>query len=159
MTYLHYTDDGRMVSDVDYLDAHFETGAGQYDASWDVIQSEWYMKADGLEKRECPLGGFELQNIKNGASLVYPNMANLQGKKSILFHLASSVGGIIEVRSGDANGKLLGKAIVKSTGGNSNYTCVSCKLKHTEGVEDICLHFVGQGDDLMHLDYFSFGDK
>ena len=158
MTYLHYTDDGRMISDVEFLDAHFETGVGQYNANWECIQAEWYMKSSGMEKKECPLGGFELQKIQNGASLLYPNIANLKEKKSIHFHLASSVGGTIEVRSGDANGKLLGKVSVKSTGGNSNYTCVSCKLKHLEGVEDVCLHFVGKGEDLMHLDYFSFRD-
>ena len=89
---------------------------------------------------------------------MYPNMANLQEKKSILFHLASSMGGTIEIRSGDANGKLLGRARVKSTGGNGNYTCVSCKLKDTKAVEDICLVFFGNGKDLMHLNYFSFGE-
>ncbi|MGQ1783602.1 MULTISPECIES: family 43 glycosylhydrolase [unclassified Saccharicrinis] len=156
MTYLHYTDDGRMVSDVAYLDAHFETGVGQYDASWDCIQAEWYMKANGAAKRECLTGGFELQNIQHGATLIYPNMANIQSQKSVKFHLASSVGGVIEVRSGHANGKLLGKAIVKPTGGNDKYTYVSCNLVDAKEVEDICFHFVGKGDDLMRLDYFVF---
>lgn len=80
------------MSDVDYLDTHFATGVGQNDAEWDYIQAEWYMKSSGIEKRECPLGGFEMQEIKNGATLLYPNMANLQEQKSIQFHVVSSSG-------------------------------------------------------------------
>lgn len=156
MTYLHYKDNGDMVSDVNFLDKHFATGVGQYDANWPTIEAEWYMKADNMEKKECPLGGFELQNIQDGASLNFPNIANLDQQKSIRFHLASANGGTIIVRADTPDGRILGKAKVKSTGDWSTYAYISCSLDKTAGVKGIYLDFQGEGDDILHLDKVSF---
>ncbi|WP_418262536.1 family 43 glycosylhydrolase [Flavobacterium faecale] len=156
MTYLHYKDDGSMVDDVDYLEAHFATGVGQYDANWDFIQAEWYMKALGLEKKECPLGGFEIQKIQNNGTLVYPNIKNLEKKKSINFYLSSKNGGIIEVHDKSANGKLLGTSKIPKTGNWSSYQNLNCTLNNLKDVKDICIVFKGDTADIAHLDRFQF---
>ncbi|WP_066630704.1 family 43 glycosylhydrolase [Labilibacter marinus] len=154
MTYLHYTNDGKMVSDVDFLTAHFETGVGQYDAEWNCIQAEWYMKAEDIEKNECVLGGFQVVSIKDGASITFPNMTNLSEQKSIKLHVASTKDAVIEVRSGDCNGALLGKAFIKATKKN-DFVLVTCELYDLSEVEDICFRFVGE-EASIQLDYFSF---
>lgn len=83
MSYLHYKDNGEMVTDTDFLRQHFATGVGQYDAGWKMIQAEWYMKADGVTKRESPNGGFEVRSVRDGGYLCFPNVVNLAKQKSI----------------------------------------------------------------------------
>lgn len=155
ITYLHYKDNGEMVSDVDFLNKHFENGVGQYDANWDKIESEWYMKAEGIEKRENPNGGFEIQNITKESLLVYPNMRNLGDKSQIIFSVSSLKGGTIEVYAGENNLQLIGTCKVPKTGSWAEYMKVSCDLEKSES-EDLVLKFKGKGSDIMHLDCFKF---
>ena len=156
MTYLHYKDNGEMVSDVDYLEAHFATGVGQYDANWVNIEAEWYMQLDKAAKKECPLGGFEIQNVQGGATLSFPHMQSLATQKSIQFHAASLSGATIEVRADTADGKLLGKCKVPATGAWDKYAYTECALKNLNDVKGICFVFTGKGQDLLHLNSFNF---
>lgn len=158
MTYLHYKDNGEMVDDVNFLKKHFATGIGRYDANWDMIEAEWYMKADKVEKKESPNGGFEIQQVKNKATLSYPNIENLTDKKSIAFYISSLKRGKIEVREKDANGKLLGSCKIPKTGDWNSYQEVSCDLSNLSDVTDICLVFKGRKSDIMYLDWFKFED-
>jgi len=156
LTYLHYKDNGEMVDDVDFLDAHFTMGVGQYDVSWDKIEAEWYMAADKIQKREGFYGGFEIQHVKNDGFLYFPNIKNMDKSSSITFHLSSVSGGTIEVRANSKNGPVLGSAKVSGTGGFANYKNISCNLSKTQGVNDIYFVFKGKSDDLFHLDWFKF---
>lgn len=155
LSYLHYKEDGEMVTDTDFLDMHFATGVGQYDADWGKIEAEWYMKAEGVAKRESPNGGFEIQQMGKGAFLLYPNMKNIDNKSSITFHVASLKGGTIEVFSGSDEAQLIGKCKVPTTGSWTSYQDVKCDLKKASG-EDLVIKFKGKGDDILHLDYFKF---
>lgn len=159
LTYLHYKDDGEMADDVAFLDAHFATGVGQYDAFWDRIEAEWYMAADKIQKRECPNGGFEIQQIRNGGFLYFPNVKNIGNCKSVKFHLAPKNGGTIQVHSNSAVGPLLGSVKINSSGGKSNYEDIDCTLTIDEGVKDIYIRFIGRDDDMFNLDWFSFSTK
>eukprot|EP00750_Incisomonas_marina_P016720 INCI19305.1.p1 GENE.INCI19305.1~~INCI19305.1.p1 ORF type:complete len:528 (+),score=49.02 INCI19305.1:191-1774(+) len=47
MTYSHYRDDGSLVDDWNFLDQHGPMGVGQYNATWDRVEAEWYMEAEG----------------------------------------------------------------------------------------------------------------
>lgn len=159
MTYLHYKDNGEMVDDVNFLDKHFDKGVGQYDANWDKIEAEWFMKAENVEKKESPNGGFEIQHIKNNAILYYPNMNNMDKQNSINFHVSSENSGIIEIRTNNAKGILLGTCKVPKTGGWKSYKTISCNLANSQKVEDISIHFIGDSNDILHLDWFSFNSS
>jgi arabinoxylan arabinofuranohydrolase len=157
ISYLHYKNNGEMVTDAAFLDAHFLTGVGQYDTSWDKIEAEWYMAANKVEKRESVNGGFEIQNVKNGGYLNYPNIKNLNKAESINFYLSSNNSdAIIEVHGNTIDGKLLGFVKIGNTGGFGNYKNVNCTLKNTIGVKGIYLKFKGSKEDLLHLDWFKF---
>ena len=158
-TYLHYKDNGEMVDDVDFLKQHFTAGIGHYDANWDLIEAEWYMKADKLVKKESPNGGFEIQQVQNNATLSYPNVANLADAKSLTFYVSSLKGGKVEVREQDADGKLLGCCEIPKTGGWNAYREVSCDLKKGGNTKDLCLVFKGKKADLLHLDWFKFNHE
>lgn len=160
MTYLHYRANGEMVDDVNFLDAHFDTGVGQYDASWNPIQAEWYMAATQNKKGEKADGGFEIQHIQLGSTLAYPNMKGLSGKKAIAFMLSSiSAGGTIEVRANSTDGPVLGKCRIPNTGSWDTYQSVACPIVATADAKDLYLCFKGKANDLCHLDSFSFSDK
>lgn len=153
ISYLHYKDNGEMVTDVDFLDQHFATGVGQYDTNWDKIEAEWYMKSEGVTKKESPNGGFEIQEISKGASLHYPNMKGLSEKSSITLHVSSLRGGTIEIYSAAENSIMLGKCEIPSTGSYETYIDVKCSIK--PAIDDnLVIKFNGEGEDIIHLDYF-----
>ena len=156
LSYLHYKNNGEMVDDTTFLKAHFATGVGQYDASWSKIEAEWYMAASGVEKKENPTGGFEIQEIKNDGFLYFPNIKNLESKTSVTFCVSSNSDGKIEIRANDILGKLLGSVKIKNTGSLSTYKNIRCKLGNTSGVKNIYIKFKGTGNDLFHLDWFTF---
>lgn len=155
ITYLHYKDNGEMVDDTTFLNAHFNTGVGQYDASWDKIEAEWYMKSEGNLKKECPLGGFEIQDIKNGGYLYFPNIQNLEMVHEITFFVSAENAGTIEIREGEIDGKLLGLCSIKKTNGRQDYKEFSCKLQKAES-KNLYLKFVGEQSRICHLDWFKF---
>jgi len=159
MTYLHYKNNGDMVDDVNFLEKHYETGVGQYDANWDKIETEWYMGAENVMKFECPNGGFEIQQIFNNGHLFFPNMANLSTKSSITFHVSSAneaKEGTIEVRENSKEGKLLGSCEVLFTGKWTEYTDITCEINPSENTKDLYFVFKGKSGNLFHIDWFSF---
>ena len=156
ITYLHYKDNGEMVDDVQFLEKHFSTGVGQYDASWDKIEAEWYMAASNIVKNINPKGSFEIQNIKNGDFLYFPNVKNIDKSSSMTFNLSALNGGIIEVRSQSEKGRVLGSVTIPKAEGCKTYNTFDCKLKHNKGVKDIYLTFKGNNEDMFKLDWFKF---
>lgn len=158
ITYLHYKDNGEMVSDADFLDQHFETGVGQYNANWDKIEAEWYMASSKVLKSECPTGGFEISNINDEGSLYFPNVKNMGAKKEIVFNISSKTSGIIEIYSDKNEKHLMGKCKVDSTRSFQKYNNFFCKLENTKGVKNIYLKFKGNGNDIFHLNWFKFND-
>lgn len=156
LTYLHYKENGEMVDDIAFLNAHFTSGVGQYDASWDKIEAEWYMAAEKIQKKECLHGGFEIQYVKNHGFLYFPNIKNLYKSSSITFHLSSLSGGTIEVRANSKSGTVLGSTKVLSTGGFKNYKNISCNLSKVQDVNEIYIVFKGKSNDIFHLDWFKF---
>ncbi len=154
ITYVHYKDNGDIVAD-DFI-SNANLGVGQYDATWDKIQAEWYFAAcDGLEKRENE-SGFEIREITSKSFLHFPKMQNLSSTPVLTFHVSSanSKGGKIEVRDGSANGKLLGLCKVPNTGSWSTYKTIPCKLKKSADKIDLYFVFKGKGDELLRLDRF-----
>lgn len=160
ISYLHYKDNGEMVTDAAYLEAHFKSGVGQYDASWEKIEAEWYMDASNVEKRESKNGGFEIQKIKNNGYLYFPNVKNIDKANAMTFQISSEKGdGIIEVHANTKDGKLMGSVKIANTGGWGTYKMAQCQLKNTEDVKSIYLKFKGKNADLFHLDSFKFNLK
>ena len=147
-----------MVTDTGFLDKHFATGVGKYDANWDSIEAEWYMKADKVSKSESPNDGFEIREVQNGGSLCFPNMANLDKQKAVVFCVSSIQGATIEVRADHPLGRLLGSCEVPVTGRGESYADVECALNEVQGVRGICIVFKGTGEELLHLDRFRFSD-
>ncbi len=167
LTYLHYKDNGDMVDDVNFLQKtavaeegkYYKTGVGNYDANWEKIEAEWFFKREGaLKKRECPEGGFEIQNIQDGDYLNFPNIKNLKSETTINFLISSinKTAGKIEIHEGSENGNLLGTCDIENTGSFSRYKTLSCALSNTSETANLFFVFKGGKGEIMRLDSFSF---
>jgi hypothetical protein len=161
LTYLHYKDNGDMVDDINFMQKgkYYKYGVGNCDAAWDTIQAEWYFKkSPRIEKRECPVGGFEIQNTQNGDYLNFPFVKNLLTNATIYFRVSSENlnGGIIEIHKDSEKGEFLGTCKVYSTGSWKTYKTVSCKLKNKAETTNLYFVFKGKDGELMRLDWFYF---
>lgn len=163
MTYFHYTDRGEMVVDVNFIKGgkHYEAGVGNYRASWDSIQAEWFFKkSDGLQKKQSPDGGFEIQNSRNNDFLNFPSMKDMPQNATISFNLSSKRGGgKIEVRQGSPTGTLLGTCRIPKTGSWATYQMIPCNLKNPGGNNNLFFVFKGDRGELARLDFFTFQTK
>jgi len=153
ISYVHYLNNGEI--DSVYIDT---LGVGRYDAKSSAIQAENYFKSVGVSKRECPTGGFEIRDVKDGSYLVYPNVMHLKPKSEMSFHLscANLSGATIEVRANNAKGKLLGKCNIKDTGSWTNYQTFTCQLNNKSENTNVTLVFRGGEAELLRLDWLSF---
>ncbi len=154
ISYLHYKDNGEMVTDTVFLEKHFATGVGQYDAVWDRVEAEWYMQAVDVEKRDGANGGFEIQKISKNSTLYYPNIENLDKSKSISFSVSSLSGGEIKVYADKGRTKLLATVKVPKTESFKQYKTITSKLVNNESADALYFCFSGNGADLLHLDWF-----
>ncbi|MEM6522630.1 MAG: family 43 glycosylhydrolase [Bacteroidota bacterium] len=159
ISYLHYKNNGEMVTDTDYLDAHFNFGVGQYDADWNKIEAEWYMKAANVEKKESPTGGFEILETTNKGYISFPNIYNLDNKSSIAINASSLGGSTIEIRANSIDGKLLATCAIPETGDWKRYVTTEFHVADLKSVNELFFIFDGNVNHLAHLDWFSFDAK
>ncbi len=160
ITYCHFDDNGHIVTDTDFLDKHFETGVGQYEASWSEIQAEWYYeKSPGIAKEVNADGGFIASNIMNDSWLRFVNINFREQSNTFSARVIATKGsGQIEIRQDGLSGLLLGVVDVPKMRGQNIYSMVSGKLKEVKGIKDIYLVFKGNAKSEFDLDWFSFSE-
>jgi hypothetical protein len=160
MAYLHYNNNGDMVIDENFTKQgkHYATGVGNYSANWDTLQAEWFFKKSAITtKKECPTGGFEIQNLNNNSYLNFPNVKDLQVNATINFRVSAETKNVkIEVRADSPTGTLLGTCVVPKTGSFTNYQIASCNLKNSTKTTNLYFVIKGGKGDLVHMDSFNF---
>lgn len=158
ITYCHMDDDGKIVTDTAFLDKHFSNGVGQYDASWDKIEAEWYYeKSSGIKKQGTKEDGFLLTGIKNGEWIKYANMhfdTVLENLELSAKHIKGK--GTIEIREGNLNGPLMGSISVSTKKNKSVKQVFNCKINNKKEKIDMYFKFIGDKTFEMHLDFFKF---
>ena len=145
MTYVHFRKNGDMVNDSEFYQTGYaySYGVGQYNAEWPKIQAEWYFASEGVEKSDNEKGDFEIQQIHNSDWLKFPNVKNLKSNTTISFCVSSpnKKGGIIEIREGANDGKLLGICKVPTTTSWNEYKTVNCRLQNDTKIKDTAYPF------------------
>lgn len=149
-------ENGKIVTDTDFLDKHFETGVGQYDASWDKIEAEWYMAASGISKKEVSKGGFTIGDIDNNDYLVFPNIKSLSNKSAIEFRVLRNKTVTIEIRKKTPEGELLASCKVNAAKSATGFESIGCSLPKMDDKLDLCFVFKGKGKNLVQFDSFQF---
>ena len=158
ISYCHIADDGQIVTDTKFLDKHFKNGVGQYDASWDKIEAEWfYEKSKEIEKKGTRKEGFRFTNIKRKSWIKYANV-NFNNQSKIEVSLKNIQGnGTLEIREGGLKGKLLGCISIKASDISADtWQLFSSKIKEVKGKRDLYLRFKGSKDFKVMLDFFKF---
>lgn len=152
ITYLHYKDNGEMISDTVLIRKHFETGVGQYSADWDCIEAEWFMRASKENiKKERKNGGFGISNVSDGDFVYYPNISGMKEKKYIAIYGEFTGKGLIEVREDTIDGRLLGSYNV------SNRPIKKALIPISPLYDKINLFLLFKnGNSFIEIDYLSF---
>lgn len=158
ITYCHIADNGEIITDTAFLDHHFKDGVGQYKASWDKIEAEWYYeKSPKVLKEGTRKKGFYLSNIKNGDWVKYANV-NFDGDESMLEMKFTNIqgSGVVEIRKDNLFGEILATVLFNKNNKQHTLETMISNLKKTEGVNDIYITFKGESDLNVKLDYFKF---
>ena len=128
-------------------------GTGSAEAD-DVIEAESCDYKSGIDTETCNEGGTDVGYIEDGDYIGFKNI-DLTGADKVDFRVASNgSGGNIEVRLDSADGKLIGKAEVGSTGGWQDWTTKTCTIEPTSGKHDVYLVFTGGESYLFNLNWW-----
>jgi arabinoxylan arabinofuranohydrolase len=156
LSYVHYKENGE-IAPIELT----RVGVGQYDGSAMRISSANYFSSEGVTQTECPEGGFDVRDIRQGSSLIFPNVMKIREDSPISFRCANANANTseIEIRERSPEGKLLGRCLILPTGSWTSYRSVDSKLKNKAGALDICLTFRGKDRELLRLNWLSFQDR
>ena len=154
LCYIHYKDNGEMVADPMIM----EYGVGQYEATWNRIEAEWYMAGDKMRKKELPYYGFCVEG-EDGGYIRFPHIHDMPENAGICFFAGSLSweGGRIEVRKDTPDGELLGSCDIPYTGtiDLGGFDFRYCPLKNVAGDADLCFVFRGGKDNYpVVIDWF-----
>ncbi len=154
ISYCHIDDEGAIVTDTDFLDQHFSSGVGQYDASWPLIEAEWYTDiSTGIPKTGNREDGFALSGLGDGSWVKFANV-NF-GARSQKFEARLSLAGgsgYMEVRADHIGGKLLGSIPLKASD-NSGYQILAEDIEEISGKRNVVLKFHCDPDAAFSLDW------
>ncbi|WP_219930510.1 family 43 glycosylhydrolase [Polaribacter aquimarinus] len=158
ITYCHIDDNGKIVTDTNFLDQHFSNGVGQYQASWKKIEAEWFYEiSEGIQKTGSKDEGFILTNIKDENYVKFANVNFDRVYKNIILRIKLyGQKGKIKIRTGSANGTCIGKINLNPKNRNEQFQELKLKIKDTKGLEDIFIFFEGNKNDALSLDWIKF---
>ena len=81
-----------------------------------------------------------------------------RGAAEFTVKAASKSGGQIEIRMDSPEGALVGTVNVEATGSEDTFKEFSCKLDRITDTHNVFLVFKGKAENLMNIDYYSFGE-
>lgn len=157
ISYCHIDQNGQIYTDTKYLDKHFRNGVGQYNASWDKIEAEWFYEVNGEISKMKKDDGFVVANLKNGDWLRFAN-CNFEKKfKQVTTSLAfQGKKGTLEFRSGSAVGQLLGVIDLSESVSRNTLQNFSGDIHVTPGTHDVYIVLKGSRKGMLQIDWFKF---
>jgi hypothetical protein len=158
ISYCHLDDSGKIITDTDFLQQHFENGVGKYKASWPKIEAEWYYEISGdIQKERINEEGFVLSNVKNGDWIRFANVSFDKECKTFIANVSlKGKNGKIEIRTDSPDGKLLGTAEIIGREEYKSFQQITSKIMEIKEKKDIFLVFKGDETDELKLDWFKF---
>lgn len=106
------------------------------------ISAANFSTQQGTKTAICSEGGECIGEIEHGDWVQYENVDFGRRTDRIEIRAASVTdGGVIELRLGSPEGKLLGTCLIPNTGGWQSWSTVNTKIKPVSGIQTICLVF------------------
>ena len=158
ITYCHIDNNGKIVTDVDFLNQHFSNGVGQYQASWKKIEAEWFYEvSEGVKKSGTKDEGFVLTEIKNHDYVKFSNVVFDKDYKNIVLKIKFlGEKGKLKIRTDSPTGKTIGKFSLNSKDQDKKFNELTIPIKAKKGTKDIYITFEGKENDSYHLDWIRF---
>jgi hypothetical protein len=158
ISYCHIDDEGNIVTDTQFLDKHFANGVGQYQASWEKIEAEWFYEVSKhIQKVGTQKNGFVLSNIKDGGWVRFANVTFDKAYKKFTANIAfQGKKGVFEIRSNSPNGKCIGMIKPASKNQNKNFEEITTHIKAVSGKQNIYLVYKGSKESSLELDWIKF---
>lgn len=158
ITYCHIDDEGKIVTDTNFLDQHFDNGLGQYNASWDRLEAEWFYEISGnILKTGNTKKGFVLSNIKNGDWLKFSNVSFDKVYNKVVANLAfKGKSGELEVRIGHSAGKRIGLIKLSEIKELDFMNAIGKLETKPSGKQDIYIVFKASKDSTLKIDWIKF---
>ncbi len=159
ITYCHMDDDGKIVTDINFLDQHFANGVGQYNASWEKIEAEWFYEKSSEEilKTGTKEKGFTLSNIKNGDWIKFANVNfDKSYQKIVVNSLFKGTKGTLEIRTKSVIGKCIGKLKLSTENQSKIFQKIESKINNSIGKTDLYLVFRAKDNSTLNLDWIKF---
>lgn len=160
ISYCHIDDNGEIVTDTNFLDQHFSNGVGQYQASWDRIEAEWYYEiSPKIRKKGTRDDGFVLTGIKDGSWVKYACVSfdnNPQKFEASLHNINGK--GCVEIREGSPAGIKIGEITLQKDNKSFKEQYVSISIPKLTGKKDLYLVFTGNKKFTVEMDYFRFSN-
>lgn len=156
LCYVHVRDSGELVTDPLIV----EYGVGQYDADWNRIEAEWFMRGKNVRKVENEgLFGFSVACTEQ-ASIRFPKIRHTGDKVGLALNYDCAGGnGAVEVREKDENGRLLGRFDLTPTEDFRWQNRRSKAIRFTEPLKDetdLCLVLLPEQGAELRVDCFHF---
>lgn len=107
---------------------------------------------------EVDAGRFQVGDMKDGSSLVYPKIRNLRQRPKLTVS-ATSIhpnGVEIEIHRGSSAGARLAKMSFKPSSGNRGDSLQTVTLDGVRDTDDLCLFFKGGPGELIRLNSLKF---
>lgn len=160
ISYCHFDNDGNIVTDTEFLDKYFANGVGQYNASWDRIEAEWYYEiSPNIHKKGYRKDGFVLTNIKDGEWIKFSNVNFDKIYKNFNLRMKlPKCGGSVEIRKGSLSGEIIGKAKFSAINKPNIFKTIKGELKNNREITDIYLKFNVKCKLSITLDWIKFND-
>lgn len=122
-----------------------------------VNEAETIAWASGLKTSKDSIGdGIYVTAVDSGDYIKVRGVKFIRNTKGFRARVASMSGGIIEIRAGAVDGKLLGTCVVKSTDGANLWKTCTAKINNVNGTHDLYFVFKGKGDNLFNFDSWQF---
>jgi beta-xylosidase len=119
------------------------------------VEAETIAWEDGIETAKDEETGVYVTEIGNGDYIKVRSVDFRKGAKSFESCIASaSSGGMIEIRIGSKEGKLLGTLNNSATG--ETWKTLSCKVEKVKGTHDVYFVFRGGEGNLFNFDWWKF---
>ncbi len=158
ITYCHIDDSGKIVTDTNFLDQHFSNGVGQYNASWEKIEAEWfYEKSATIEKIGTEKDGFVLSNIKDKDWVRFANLTFDKAYQKLIVNSSfKGKKGTLEIRTKSPKGKCIGKLELTAKNQSKVFQKRELKIDHGISKEDVYVVFKSTENSVLQLDWIKF---
>ncbi|MDQ8203499.1 glycoside hydrolase family 43 protein [Pelagicoccus sp. SDUM812003] len=124
------------------------------------VEAETFAEQSGIETEPSSAGGMKVTDTQNGDwfKVAGVDFGEAGASKVSVMASAASKGSRIEMRLDSPDGELIADIAVQPTGGEGKWKASKAKVSGAQGVHDLYISFVGDGD-VADLDWWQFSPK